>query len=138
MEVKAIVINPETKTLTDIDDPNLDRTADVDERLATIYRLLDIEIAEGYRITIGQHRCFVFFDERGLYRLTDQGTVTKLPGWQQPLVGKLLVVGAPDADGYSTPVPMTADDLKDRIKFVPWSRQAASSLFEEMKRAAGF
>lgn len=106
--MKAILIDPDTQTITDVDD-NF-------EDFREIQRIIECScftIAGG----IGEypnHDC-VFCDDEGMLKFNL--FFTKMDHYPTPLAGRILVLGA-TADGGSTDVHITKTELTKQVQFM--------------------
>lgn len=62
----------------------------------------------------------VYVDEEGLYKpRADNGRLPaiRMQGAFQPFAGSVLVVGAPDEEGDTTPATMTVEEVRSLVRF---------------------
>jgi hypothetical protein len=102
--VKAVLIDPETETVKDIE---------VECKLEQIQQLLNVRVIEGF----WWQSCFVYCDEEGLLHGTRPLYLSVLDGFEQPVAGRLLVLGPPDPKGYETACQKTAQELAQYVTF---------------------
>lgn len=113
--MKAVLIDPATQAVTDIDlKPDAD---DPDTQLQHLYESIETDVIEGYGLRLDRHDVFIFCDELGMLRINGDAPATIFPNAPCPLVGRIVVVGRPDARGRATPCPLDADELAKHISF---------------------
>lgn len=106
--MKAFLIDPETQTIQEVDYDDSD--------YRNIYKLIDCEtftVAGINHMTSDE----VFVDDEGLLRNEPFLAAFQFVDGHQPLVGKGLVVGAPDEEGRNTAPTMTVEYLESITNF---------------------
>ncbi|KPJ63259.1 hypothetical protein AMK68_04070 [candidate division KD3-62 bacterium DG_56] len=84
--------------------------------LQTLYRLLECSTIDAFRFSPST---LAYVDDNGLYRPPDEnGCVPHI--WfraaNQPIVGRVVLTGMPDADGYETDCTLTTQQVRDAIE----------------------
>ncbi len=103
--MRAILIDPEAKTVTEVDY--------IGKSYRDIYDMIDCET---FTVVGIEHDDAIYVDDEGLLKDDPQFFFT-YRGYAQPLAGKGLVLGT-DEDGNSTEPVSTLDDIKNRVRFV--------------------
>lgn len=102
--MKAILINPETQTISEIQ---------IDGGLESMYKAMDCEMIEA-PVNFDNDDT-LYCDEEGLFKPQKGGIIAK--DWCMPILGKVLIVGSDD-EGNSVDVRGTIETYKDMFKWV--------------------
>lgn len=100
--MKAILIDPETKTIKEVD---------YDGDYRSIYKLIDCDCYTA--VTINKHGETVWVDDEGLFTKTHY---FKIAGYPDPLAGKGLLLRT-DSNGESVATELTVEHLEDMVRF---------------------
>lgn len=114
--MKAIHINPKTQTIREIEIPN-----NGDELNPAIYAILECQLFDVVRLEDGDG---IFVDDEGLLK-DEPGPFFTLWGYPNPIAGHGLVLGC-DQDGNSCAPVVTAQELRDRVVWLPTIQAAAA------------
>lgn len=113
--MKAFLINPLEKTITEVDH---NRVSDTEKSLKDIYRLLDCDLIDVVRLnTVGDG---IYVDDEGLLKSPSRDSFWAMPelyGEETAWTGKGLVLGS-DEKGDSTAPKITLDELKRIVVFL--------------------
>ena len=105
--MKAILLNPSTQTVTEV---NHDNTLD------SIYNHLDCRTFTTFAMShekMGCSKNFAYCDDEGLLQ-SGIVSATKFKGYSSPIVGNVLFVG--DAFGESRDTTLSVDEVKDMVE----------------------
>lgn len=102
--LKAILINPENKTVTVIE---------LERGLDAIYKAMDCDIF-ACPITYPNEDS-LYCDDEGLFKAQKGGVIMK--NWNYPILGKMLVIGSND-EGDSVDVKSTVEFFTEQIKWL--------------------
>lgn len=111
--MKAILIDPRTKTLEGIELPDDSRA-----RMERIYALLGCSYVDCVRLDTG--RDAVFVDDEGLLGDLSAQRFFWLEGTHSPLAGAGVIMGA-DEEGETVAPTIALDEVAERLHWVHWA-----------------
>ena len=105
--MRAILINPDLKTVSEVDEPVLD--------LPTLYRLIGCTTIQLVRVADVEH--FIVVDEEGLLAHEPKAMFT-VRGYAQPLAGIGVIVGDEDeVTGKLTAATLDVERVREAVSF---------------------
>ena len=113
--MKALLINPENKTVT---------TVDLGKGLDAIYKAMDCDLFDVVNLPNGDA---IYVDDEGLLKPDKIIGAFIFPNWNYPLVNKCLVIGTNRATGNSVSCKSTPESLLVRDKLI-WIDKADPQL----------
>jgi len=99
--MRAILIDPFTRTVSDID---------TDAGLDDLYRILDVELITVLRVGAGHA---MILDDEGLMKNKIEQGYFQLEGMDQPLAGRGLILA--DEYGENRPATLTLEQVEERV-----------------------